>query len=41
MAIVKAYWKDDGDEHMIRIGGVVSQAILTVDEITDGEFLEG
>ena len=40
MAIIKAYWKDDGDEHMIRIGGAVSQAILTVDEITDGEFLD-
>lgn len=41
MAIIKAEWKDNNDKHEIQIGGRESQAILTVEGISDGGLSNG
>lgn len=40
MAIIKAEWEDNNDKHLIRVGGKVSYAILTVDDISDDGLLD-
>ena len=40
MAIVKAKWTDGNDKHEIHMGGSIPQAILTVEDMSDGMLSE-
>ena len=40
MAIIKVKWTDGEDKHMIHMGGSIPQAILTVEDMSDGMLSE-
>ena len=40
MAIIKAKWTDGNDKHEIQMGGSNPQAILTVEDMSDGMLSE-
>ena len=40
MAVVKAKWTDGNDKHEIHMGGSIPQAILTVEDMSDGMLSE-
>lgn len=40
MAIVKAEWEDNDNRYEVHMGGLVSQSILTVEDMSDGMLSE-
>ena len=40
MAIIKAEWKDNDNRYEVHMGGLVSQSILTVEDMSDGMLSE-
>lgn len=40
MAIIKAEWEDNDNRYGIHMGGLVSQSILTVEDMSDGMLSE-
>jgi len=40
MAIIKAKWEDNNNKYEIHMGGFISQAILTVEDVSDGVLQE-
>lgn len=40
MAIIKAEWEDNDNRYEVHMGGLVSQSILTVEDMSDGMLSE-